>query len=297
MRALATIVRFVKRTPLPPADVLEAYAHEVVPVLDRAEWLYQYWLEQSTLFSDSEKLGNVAAVHRWETATMGRSLEKVKPPAVLAGAHEHVLDALDMASRAAQLLTSGSRFHNANAVCEGQALLGLSRERRLSAHQMMRRYLSEVLDAAAPDGLVPDAAPEAMLSRPPGLPGAAALATQADGDAPGVAGSEQPAAADPATDVLAHLHRPDPDGADQAAHEPHDADAHGPDDDFEDDEQEDALPWLTRLEAASSETSAPQQAPADAAPPEPVQPPPTDEAPTRSGWGSLFGRSGGSPDR
>ena len=117
---LAALGRLFRRTPLPPDDILEAYAHEVVPVLDRAEWLYQYWLEQSTLFSDSEKLGNVAAIHRWETASMGRSLERVRPPAVLAGAHESVLDALDMASRAAQLLSSGSRFHNASAVCEGR---------------------------------------------------------------------------------------------------------------------------------------------------------------------------------
>jgi len=148
-RTLAALGRLLRRTPLPPDDILEAYAHEVVPVLDRAEWLYQYWLEQSTLFSDSEKLGNVAAIHRWEAASMGRSLERVKPPSVLSGAHEDVLDALDMASRAAQLLSSGSRFHNANAVCEGQALLVTSRARRLSALQSMRRYLAAVIDADA----------------------------------------------------------------------------------------------------------------------------------------------------
>src|SRR3954467_4161434 len=127
----SALLRLVRRTPPPPPDVLEAYAHEVIPVLDRAEWLYQYWLEQSMLFTDSEKLGNVAAIHRWETATMGRSLERVVPPAVLAGAHESVIDALELASRAAQLLSNGSRFHNANAVCEGQAMLTVSRERRL----------------------------------------------------------------------------------------------------------------------------------------------------------------------
>jgi hypothetical protein len=143
-RALATLGRLIRRTPPPPVDVLEAYAHEVIPVLDRAEWLYQYWLEQSTLFTDSEKLGNVAAIHRWETATMGRSLERVKPPGVLAGAHESVIDALELASRAAQLLSSGSRYHNANAVCEGQSLLGTSRERRLTALKAMRRYLLQI---------------------------------------------------------------------------------------------------------------------------------------------------------
>jgi hypothetical protein len=143
-RALATLSRLIRRTPPPPVDVLEAYAHEVIPVLDRAEWLYQYWLEQSTLFTDSEKLGNVAAIHRWETATMGRSLERVIPPAALADAHESVIDALELASRAAQLLSSGSRYHNANAVCEGQSLLGTSRERRLAALKAMRRYLLQI---------------------------------------------------------------------------------------------------------------------------------------------------------
>src|SRR4051812_28962711 len=139
--ALATLGRLIGRRPPPPVDVLEAYAHEVVPVLDRAEWLYQYWLEQSMLFSDSEKLGNVAAIHRWETATMGRSLERVVPPSVLARAHAGVIDALELASRAAQLLSNGSRFHNAGAVCEGQAMLTASRERRLVALRAMRKYL------------------------------------------------------------------------------------------------------------------------------------------------------------
>src|SRR3954447_10957693 len=104
----STLVRLFRGQPAPPADLLEAYAHEVIPVLDRAEWLYRYWLEQSSLFSDAEKLGNVAAIHRWETATMERSLKNVIPPKQLADAHRRVLDALDIASRAAQLLSSGS---------------------------------------------------------------------------------------------------------------------------------------------------------------------------------------------
>jgi hypothetical protein len=149
--ALTTLGRLIGRSPRPPAEILEAYAHEVIPVLDRAEWLYQYWLEQSTLFTDSEKLGNVAAIHRWETATMGRSLERVIPPAVLARAHAAVIDALEMASRAAQLLSNGSRFHNAGAVCEGQAMLTASRERRLAALRSMRRYLLPVSSPRAPE--------------------------------------------------------------------------------------------------------------------------------------------------
>lgn len=202
-RAIAALGRLFRRTPPPPVDILEAYAHEVVPVLDRAEWLYQYWLEQSSLFSDSEKLGNVAAIHRWETASMGRSLEKVVPPEVLARAHESVLDALDMASRAAQLLSSGSRFHNAGAVCEGQSLLSASRDRRLAALESMRRYLAAVMDTAGEGPADPQAALDAdTATRTAELTAAAAyVATDADAvqrgetrTAPGAAESPHPSA-------------------------------------------------------------------------------------------------------
>ena len=159
MALLAALGRMLGRTPPPPAEVLEAYAHVVIPVLDRAEWLYQHWLEQSQLFSDSETLGNVAAVHRWETATMGRSLEGVTVPAVLAKAHQDVIEALEMASRAAQMLSHGSRYHSANAVCEGQALLTASRDRRIVAMRTMRRYLQDIPTSPEPALLVEPHAP------------------------------------------------------------------------------------------------------------------------------------------
>ncbi|MCC6177924.1 MAG: hypothetical protein IT305_21705 [Chloroflexi bacterium] len=130
----------MRRQPVPSRDVLDRYTAEVVPVLDRAEWLYQHWYEQTSLFSDGEKLGNVAAIHRWETATMGRSVEQIDPPAELAEAHADALAGLDLASRAAQLLSSGSRFHNAGALCEGQILLEESRRRRLRVLETLRRY-------------------------------------------------------------------------------------------------------------------------------------------------------------
>jgi hypothetical protein len=60
---------------------------------------------------------------------------------------------LQTASRAAQLLSSGSRFHNASAVCDGQTMLEESRKHRLVAARAVRR----AIDSRAPvDSLAPN---------------------------------------------------------------------------------------------------------------------------------------------
>lgn len=307
--AFASLGRLIRRTPPPPADVLEAYAHEVIPVLDRAEWLYQYWLEQSTLFTDSEKLGNVAAIHRWETATMGRSLERVIPPSVLARAHEDVIDALELASRAAQLLSNGSRFHNANAVCEGQAMLATSRDRRLVALRAMRRYLLNIPPAqpAAPEH---DGEPEVADAT-------ASLPTDPDG----LEGPNGPAEL---PEQGADLAAPMADGS-LLSTDPRSDEA-----DAYDQEAEGVPAFLSQATAPPDETTVPPAEPpasesvanrgTPGAPAEPddspaalppaastaprVAPPPAEpepqapEPPTphpRSGWGSLFNRPGEPP--
>jgi hypothetical protein len=268
--SLAAIGRFIRRTPPPPADLLDAYVHEVIPVLDRAEWLYEHWLEQSTLFTDSEKLGNVAAIHRWETATMGRSLERVIPPSVLAGAHEQVVDALELASRAAQLLSNGSRYHNANAVCEGQAMLAVSRERRLAALKSMRKYLARVQpagDAQAASETLAEAA--ALVTQGADVP---ADAAPRDGPASDgvVVGEGQ--AVDDAVDgepdlILADAAEPEPawlSAARTAADQP------------------ETTADRTDGPAASAEAAEATESPGDR---------PSDaRAAERDGWGSLFAR-------
>ena len=294
LHALSAIGRFIRRTPPPPAEILEAYAHEVIPVLDRAEWLYAYWLEQSTLFTDGEKLGNVAAIHRWETATMGRSLERVIPPAVLAGAHEQVIDALEMASRAAQLLSTGSRFHNANAVCEGQSMLADSRERRLAALKSMRRYLlRNRLDARAEA----DAAAAAALAE------VAALAA-ARAEAATVASGDDPSADLPAEVVTSASDAPDrtvTDGDPSPAHQSAAAPtSEWPELDHLDvivaDASEPEPAWLSATQSTGPTTTS---APSEGVPGR--NPPPTDRSPEppadpadRDGWGGLFDRK---PDR
>jgi hypothetical protein len=291
--AFSTLGRLIRRPTPPPADVLEAYAHEVIPVLDRAEWLYQYWLEQTSLFTDSEKLGNVAAIHRWETATMGRSLERVRPPSVLARAHEDVIEALELASRAAQLLSNGSRFHNANAVCEGQSLLTASRERRLVALRAMRRYL---LDApvAAPAGAEPasdgipmlvDHAAAQMTGPEPEFDDSLAgtsLPVEAPIQAPAEAGielpptdDEQPARMPSFLSVAPGQAQPPGPAASPSAPPPPPA----------------PTPPLTPPPPPAPAPPAPA-----ARPPTPAPPAPAPQAPPgRSGWGSLFDRPGQPP--
>jgi hypothetical protein len=140
-RALAALGRLFKRTPPPSSPELLAYLDQVVPNIERAEHLYHEWFEQVSLFVDNEKLANGAAIHRWETATMSQRLARLQAPPILAHPHAEIVAALRLASRAAQLLSNGSRFHSANAVCDGQTLLEESRERRLAATRAMQRVL------------------------------------------------------------------------------------------------------------------------------------------------------------
>ena len=145
---LAWLVRLVRRRPAPPPDVLDPYAAAVLPLTDRAEALYHEWFEHTALVADSEKLANAAAIHRWEAATLARRLEGIAPPAELEDDHDRLVEAVHLASRAAQLLSSGSRYHNANALCEGQMLLTESRSRQLKALARLRRFLAERPPAA-----------------------------------------------------------------------------------------------------------------------------------------------------
>src|SRR3712207_3328249 len=106
---MLTLNRLFHRPPTPSDAELAAYAEVVEPVLERAERLYVQWLEQAALFVDSEKLANAAAIHRWQVATMKQAIAGATPPPALASAHTALVEALQVASRAAQLLSSGSR--------------------------------------------------------------------------------------------------------------------------------------------------------------------------------------------
>jgi hypothetical protein len=72
---------------------------------------------------------------------MGQRLERLSPPPLLVHPHAEIVAALKLASRAAQLLSNGSRFHSANAVCDGQTMLEEARDRRLAATRVIQRVL------------------------------------------------------------------------------------------------------------------------------------------------------------
>ncbi len=142
--------RLFNRPPDPSDAELAAYAAVVEPILDRAERLYGQWFEQAALFVNSEKLANAAAIHRWQIATMKQAVERATPPPALASAHAELIRALQVASRAAQLLSRGSRFHNASAVCDGHTLLEEARQQRLVAERQIRRLLDRAGDGDGP---------------------------------------------------------------------------------------------------------------------------------------------------
>lgn len=141
--SVSRVARLFRRRPRPPAEILAPYAAAALPLLERAERLYHEWFEYVALVADSEKLANAAAIQRWEAATLARSLEGVVPPEALADAHADLVVTLHQASRASQLLSSGSRYHSASAYCEGQVLLTAARERRLKAFRAVRRILGD----------------------------------------------------------------------------------------------------------------------------------------------------------
>lgn len=139
--ASAALGRVFQRHPTPSDEELAAYAADLRPILDRAERIYREWLEQTARFPEAEDLANGASIHRWVAATMVRTLDQVDPLPALVKPHVALTEALDLARRASQLLSNGSRFHNARAMCDGQTLLEESRKRRHTAAASIERYL------------------------------------------------------------------------------------------------------------------------------------------------------------
>ena len=122
-----------QRTPRVDATDLQDYRAVVSPLLDRAECLYQQWIETVETISDSERVANSASTQSWEMASLGERLGACTPPAGLAPLHERCLKAFAFGRKAGRLLSTGYRYHNSDSLCDGIAALEDARQLHLSA--------------------------------------------------------------------------------------------------------------------------------------------------------------------
>ena len=89
----------------------------------RVRVTFDEWLALREIESDYMQLANAAAVKRWELMRLANDAEHLDRPRSYAATHRDVHNALVGSARACQLLASGYRSHNSDAVCDGQALL------------------------------------------------------------------------------------------------------------------------------------------------------------------------------
>jgi hypothetical protein len=85
--------------------------------------VFDEWGAMREIEPDNARLANAAAVNRWELMRLAGHVEALEPPRSLVHAQRDVHNAVIGAARACQLLANGYRFHNSDAVCDGQALL------------------------------------------------------------------------------------------------------------------------------------------------------------------------------
>jgi hypothetical protein len=122
-----------RRRPRVESTALRDYQSAVTPLLERAECLYQQWREHMETTVDSERIANIASTQSWEMASLGSRLDACTPPNGLEGLHERCAKSFRLARRAGQLLSTGYRYHNADALCDGHATLDDARQLYLSA--------------------------------------------------------------------------------------------------------------------------------------------------------------------
>lgn len=109
------------------------YQSAVTPLLERAECLYQQWLEQVETEADTERIANLASTQSWEMAALAERLGACTPPRPLQRLHGRCEKSFKLARRAGQRLSTGYRYHNAVALCDGHATMDDARRLYLSA--------------------------------------------------------------------------------------------------------------------------------------------------------------------
>lgn len=128
-----------QRKPRVDAIALRDYRAAVTPLLERAECLYQQWIENVETVSDTERIANTASTQSWEMASLGERLGACTPPTGLGPLHERCLKSFTYGRKAGRLLSTGYRYHNSDALCDGHAAMEDAR----------RLYLSAMADLAA----------------------------------------------------------------------------------------------------------------------------------------------------
>ncbi len=121
--ALATFLHLLKPARLQEQQVKRQYRSEVQQLAARMKSVFEEWLTLREVETDNAQLANAAAVNRWELMRLAKSAEHLQPPRNLMNLHRDIHNAVIGAARACQLLANGYRFHNSEAVCDGQAML------------------------------------------------------------------------------------------------------------------------------------------------------------------------------
>jgi hypothetical protein len=117
------MARLLRPGDLTPSPDLMSYARLVHPVAQRAADRYADWLDCVRDVTDSADLANAASRQRWQFASDARSLENVEPPTEARTLHRRLIETLQLAARASQLLGVGYRSTRYATVCDGQATL------------------------------------------------------------------------------------------------------------------------------------------------------------------------------
>jgi hypothetical protein len=119
----ARLFRSFRRPNEREMEAARPYRAALLPALARLQEISKTWVDFSILEDDTERLGNSAAVYRWELARLSNYVSELAAPDQASHVAKEASFVLENATRGCQLLATGHRFHKSETVCEGQTLL------------------------------------------------------------------------------------------------------------------------------------------------------------------------------
>jgi len=155
MTPLERFTGLLRGQPRLDPDELERYGTAVRPLAEQLGRLYARWRADLELDAAEEDLANSASIQRWEAAGMSERVTAVEPPPPLARLHAELAALTVETARAAQLLSTGYRFHSSRARCEGQALM-LEAEARFGSLRQSFARLGVSVEPSADGDARPD---------------------------------------------------------------------------------------------------------------------------------------------